>query len=348
MKKNNSTSISRRRFLENGTLAVAGIGLSSSSLFAGPSIITSRGLSGSAISGVQLGVITYSFRSLEDQSAEATLKYITDCGIDAVELMGDPAESFAGKPTNPVNFRQMFPLMRAQREGTITEDQKKELAELRTLSDAYNAQVAQWRAACSMEPFEQVRKMYADAGVKIYAFKPSAFGKNNSDAEIDWGFRAAKALGASHVTLEHPSDDAHTLKLGQMASKHGIYVGYHGHLQQTPTLWDTALEQSEFNALNLDLGHYVAAGNTAPLEIIRQKSDRIRSMHMKDRQNLEHGQANVVWGSGDTPLGDALRLMRDQKYAFPGTIELEYDIPEGSDAITEVKKCIAFCQNELS
>jgi sugar phosphate isomerase/epimerase len=345
--KNKPVILTRRKFLENSSLAVAGIGLSTSPLFAGPAILKSRGLNRSIISGVQLGVITYSFRSLEDQSAEATLKYVTDCGISAIELMGDPAESFAGKPVNPVNFRQMYPLMRAQRDGTITEDQKRELAELRAMSDAYNAEVARWRLECSMEPFEELRKMYADAGVSVYAFKPRAFEKSNTDAEIDWGLKAAKALGASHVTLEHPSDDAHTQKLGQMAAKHGIYVAYHGHEQQTPTLWDTALAQSEYNALNLDLGHYVAAGNTMPLDIIREKANHIRSMHMKDRQDPEHGKGNVVWGTGNTPLVEALKLMRDNKYNFPGTIELEYEIPEGSDPITEVKKCLDYCEKAL-
>src|SRR6188472_1886085 len=55
----------------------------------------------SLINGVQIGTITYSYRSMPDQSAEATLKYIVDSGISAVELMGDPAESFAGMPKNP-------------------------------------------------------------------------------------------------------------------------------------------------------------------------------------------------------------------------------------------------------
>ena len=35
---------------------------------------------------------------MPDQSAEATLKYILDSGISAVELMGGPVESFAGIP----------------------------------------------------------------------------------------------------------------------------------------------------------------------------------------------------------------------------------------------------------
>ena len=347
--KKNPTSFTRRRFIGTGTLVATGLGLGAHRLFAGPAIIRQLGDNASMINGVQIGVITYSFRSLEDQSAEATLKYVTDCGISAIELMGDPAEAFAGKPANPVDMRKMFPLMRAQRQGQeLTAEQQKELAEMRAQSEAYNREVAAWRSQASMEPFEKLRQMYADAGVRIYAFKPRAFEKTNTDAEIDWGLRAAKALGASHVTLEHPSDDAHTLKLGKMAAKHGVFVAYHGHEQQTPTFWDTALKQSTFNALNLDLGHYVAAGNADPLGLIGQKFYRIKSMHMKDRQTPDHGKGNVVWGTGDTPLAEALRLMRDNGYDFPATIELEYEIPEGSNAIAEVRKCMDFCRNSLS
>ena len=54
----------------------------------------------SLIDGVQIGVITYSYRSMPDQSAEATLKYIVDSGISAIELMGGPVESFAGAPAS--------------------------------------------------------------------------------------------------------------------------------------------------------------------------------------------------------------------------------------------------------
>src|SRR5262245_27523425 len=53
----------------------------------------------SLIDGVQIGTITYSYRSMQDQSAEATLKYVVDSGISAIELMGGPVESFGGAPT---------------------------------------------------------------------------------------------------------------------------------------------------------------------------------------------------------------------------------------------------------
>jgi hypothetical protein len=57
-----------------------------------------QGKPNSLFSGVQIGVITYSYRSMPDQSAEAHLKYIVDSGVSAIELMGNPAESYAGRP----------------------------------------------------------------------------------------------------------------------------------------------------------------------------------------------------------------------------------------------------------
>ncbi len=337
---------SRRKFLETSAVFVAGTSLTGPSLFAASG---SNKHPNSMIRGVQIGVITYSFRSLPDQSAEATLQYVIDSGINAIELMGDPAETFAGKPANPVDRRAYYGLRRSRQNGeTLTEDQLKQMADMEATLSAYNKEVASWRTGVSLDKFEALRKKYNKAGVSIYAFKPDAFGKQNTDAEIEWGLRAARALGASHVTLEHPEDDAHTLKLGTMAKKHKMAIGYHGHEQQTPTLWDLALKQSQSNGLNLDLGHYVAAGNEDILGIVKAKNERILSMHLKDRQSPANGKGNVLWGTGDTPIMGVLQLMRDNKYKFPGTIELEYDIPEGSDPVSEVKKCLEFCREALT
>jgi hypothetical protein len=55
----------------------------------------------------------------------------------------------------------------------------------------------------------------------------------------------------------------------------------------------------------------------------------------------------MPWGEGDTPIAAVLQLMRTNKYQFPGTIEFEYDVPPGSDAVKEVAKCVAFGKNIL-
>ena len=336
-------ALTRRQFI--GTSATIAAGIAASPVIGSPAIIRNWNKPYADINGVRIGAITYSFRSMEDQSAEATLKYIKDCGISEVELMGGPAESFAGKPESPFDYRTIREAMRPPKKGEeLTDGQK----EIRDRVAAYNKEVAEWRGSVSMGKFEQMKKMYKDAGVSVYAFKPRTFGQNNSDEEIDYGFRAAKALGASHVTLELPEDSTHSQRLGNFAARHKLYVAYHGHEQQTPTAWDTALNQSEYNAMNLDLGHYVAAGNPSPFDLINAKSNRIKSMHIKDRQTPANGKGNLPWGEGDTPIVEVLRLMQFKKYKFPATIELEYQIPDGSDAVKEVAKCLEYCRKALA
>ena len=341
------TSFNRRRFLRTATAAAGGALLLPATGWSAPAIIRNFRKPDSRINGVQIGTITYSFRSMPDQSAEATLGYVTDAGISAIELMGDPAESFAGAPPSKLDRGRLWGLMRKERQGELTTAETEEMKAMRAEAEAYGRELAAWRSNADMNKFRQLRRMYDDAGVRIYAFKPSAFGTENTEAEMDYGMRAAKTLGANHVTLEHPADDAHTARLGAMAKKHGLRVAYHGHTQQTPTFWDTALAQSPGNALNFDAGHYVAAGYD-PLELMRGKHASIASMHTKDRTSPANGAQNLPWGEGDTPIGEMLRLMQRGKMRFPATVELEYEVPEGSDAVAEVARCLEYCRRVLS
>lgn len=339
----------RREFLIKSALGAAGLITIPTWTKGAPSIINSFNKPNSKINGVQIGCITYSFRSMPDQSAEATLQYVVDSGISAIELMGDPAESFAGKPVNPINMVEMRPLFAKQRQGDeLSSDEKSKLKEAQAQLEAYNKEVLNWKNNVGTKPFEKLRKMYKDAGVSIYAFKPNSFGKNASDQEIAYGMNAAKALGASHVTLEHPSDDAHTLRLGKLGEKYKMSVGYHGHTQETFDFWDTAIAQSPKNGMNLDAGHYIAAGHDSLMRLISEKHDHILSMHTKDRTTPDHGQKNLPWGEGDTPIPELLKTMQSNKYKFPATIELEYAIPSGSDPVKEVQNCLEFCRKSLS
>ncbi len=284
---------------------------------------------------------------MPDQSAEAILKAVTDSGIGAVELMGDPAELYAGRLENPVDRWAFYSLMRKSQESELTADEQQQMDEMRGQLEEFNERVAEWRSQVSMDKFAELREMYNDAGVSIYAFKPNAFNAENTDEEINYAFRAAKALGATSCTRELPEDDALSQRLGNLAENHGIYMGYHNHTQATPTLWDTALEQSPYNSLNLDIGHWVAAGNPSILDFIREKHDRITSIHVKDRQTPANGAGNLVWGEGDTPIGEVLKLMSTEGYTFPFTIELEYQVPDGSNAVAEVKRCLDYCKNAM-
>lgn len=86
----------RRDFTKLALTAVPAMGLMGEPLF-GSGLIQSK--PNSLFGGVQVGAITYSYRSMADQSAEATLQYVIDSGISAIELMDGPAETFAGRPS---------------------------------------------------------------------------------------------------------------------------------------------------------------------------------------------------------------------------------------------------------
>jgi len=306
----NDCKVTRRSFLIKGSIASVGM------LVAG-SAAWSRSLlqvkPDSKFFGVQIGVITYSYRSMP-ADIHKLLQYIVDSGINAVELMGDQAEIYAGKPAD-------------------------------------KSQVAAWRATASMDKFKEIKKMFNKAGVSIYAFKPDALDMKNTDAEIEYAMKAAKALGAKSVTVELPKNPEHSKRLGTLAAKHKMYVGYHAHTQATDTAWDVALSQSPYNSINLDCGHYIAAGgnntDATLLALIEAKHDRITSMHLKDRKSKENGGNNLPWGEGDTPIPAILNLLKLKKYDIPVSIELEYSIPEGSDAVKEVRKCLDFANRAL-
>lgn len=327
---------SRRDFLVKGSIASLGLLMAASPTWSKPLFLLEN--PNSKFSGVQIGVITYSFRSMPANVSQL-LRYITESGISAVELMGDAVEEFAGKPVNPVKVTFV-----PGKPPQFTDEQKAQLA-------SYEQQVAQWRSTVSMDKFTEVKKMYNKAGVTIYAFKPNALGPKNTDAEVEYALKAAKALGANSVTIELPTDPAHSKRLGDLGAKHKIYIGYHAHTQATDTAWDTALSQSPYNSMNLDCGHYIAAGgnNTKEtlLALIEAKHNRITTLHIKDRKSKSNGGVNMPWGQGDTPIKEVLTLLKEKKYAIPATIELEYDIPSGSNAVKETKNCLIFAKKAL-
>ncbi len=335
----NQKTNSRRKFLTQSAFLGAGVFLSKD--------ILALAKADSKFSGVQIGTITYSFRSLPTD-VDKIIEYCKQAGVSALELMGETAEAYAGYPAaNTMPMRMMGPPPGAApgQRPQMTDEQRKAMAERMQKG-------REWRETVSMDKFVELRKKFKDAGISIYAYKPNALGENNSDGEIEYAMKAAKALGATSVTVELPTKPEQSKRLGDIAAKHKVYVGYHAHLQATDTAWDLALSQSPYNSLNLDCGHYIAAGGSntkeSLLKLIEAKHDRITSMHLKDRTTKEKGQKNLVWGTGDTPIIEVLQLMKKKKYKFPATIELEYEVPTDSDAVKEVAKCVEYAKKALN
>ena len=164
----------------------------------------------------------------------------------------------------------------------------------------------------------------------------------------------AEALGANHVTMELPTDDALLARVGEYAARRKLRIAFHTHGQGGDSGFDKALAASPYTALNLDVGHYWGVNGKSPAPVIQKYHDRIASLHLKDRKGPGAeskgpggGGVNMPWGQGETPLKDILQLMKKEKYKFPASIEYEYNTPEGSDILTEVKKCVQYCKDAL-
>lgn len=292
----------------------------------------------SKFGGVQVGLITYSFRALPGGAAE-NLKYILDCGISAIELMSNIAEGYAGAP------------MPAGPRGPRGRPSPEQQAEMKKAAE----ELRNWRLSVSMDKYKEFQRMYNDAGVKIYAFKlpPSM---NMSDAEYDYIWNVAETMGADHITMELPTDGALLQRVAEFAAKRKLRIAFHTHGQGGASGFDKALAASPYTALNLDVGHYYGVNGQSPVPVIEKYHARISSLHLKDRKGPgaatgkkgPAGGPNVPWGQGETPLKEILQVMKKRKYKFPASIEYEYTTPEGSDVLAEVKKCVQYCKDALA
>ena len=297
-------SISRR---EAGKLIATG----GAGLLAG--VVVSRGrLSGarmidSVVRGVEIGAQSYSFR---DRPLAEAIKAYQTVGLGECELYA----------------------------GHVEPDEKKTKRE----------ELRQWRLTVPLSQFHDIRQQFDNAGVLLFAYNYS-FRKDFTDPEIERGFEMAQALGVKYMTAS--SNVSVAPRVDAFARKYKIMVGFHGHDDtrnpdefSTPETFARAMQgASRYIGVNLDIGHFTAAGGD-PVEYIRQHHDRIVTLHIKDRKK-DHGP-NMPFGQGDTPIVAVLRLLRDEHWKIPANIEYEYGKP-GMDTIAEVKKCYEYCRKAL-
>ena len=288
----------------------------------------------SNFSGVQIGVISYSWRSMHE-TADSVLSYCVQAGLSSIELMGYVAEAYAGIPALPPRPKR----------GAEISDEAREAYQA-ALNEAKEKQ-REWRLSVSMDKFIELRQKYNDAGIEIHIVKFAP--ANWSDEEIDYAFRAARAMGAGGITNE--IGHAACERLGKFAGKHEMYAIFHNHGQPGDSTFnfEEFLAYSPNNMLNLDVGHYFGATGNHPNALIEKLHDRIYSIHMKDKTGkfADPSDTNMPWGEGDTPLGDILNLIQQNGWPIYCDIELEYKVAQDSDALKETAKCVAFCKDLL-
>jgi sugar phosphate isomerase/epimerase len=274
----------------------------------------------SVFNGVRVGCITYSYRGGAD-TAEYTLECLLKNGLSETELMDGPIRSYAGIAG------------RRGRGGRKGDDSK---------APPIDADRPKVREA-QLAKVEQLRKMYNDAGVNIHIHK-IPFGQTDDD--IDFNFQIAKALGCKAITTER--NDQLAKRLAPFAAKHKIWVAFHNHTNNVPSIEsiDPLMQVGDYIGFNLDIGHYVAGTNgKSPIPVIENYHEKIISLHLKDR---DASGANLPWGEGTTPIKEVLQLLKKEKWPIYADIELEYRVPQGSNSVAEVAKCVQFCKEALA
>jgi sugar phosphate isomerase/epimerase len=261
----------------------------------------------SLVNGVQIGVQSYCFR---DRSFDEAVNAIVEVGINSCELWQGHLEP----------------------------------------KDVKGEALRKWRLKTPLSTFEEAGKKLSDAGIQLSAYNYS-FRKDMTDAEIEQGFLMAKALGTTVITAS--SNPSVVRRVDRFAQEHKTRVGMHNHAQggkpdefDGPKDFAAAMDgTSEYICINLDIGHFVAAGFD-PVDYISKHHSRIVTLHIKDRKKGLGPESPVLkFGTGDTPIKEVLQLLKAKQYKIPANIEHEI---EGQPAMEGVRESLEYCKRALA
>ena len=275
------------------------------------------------VRGVRVGVQTYSFHNLRQGGAPAVEQIgaaMKRLNLNVCELFSPDVEPF---PMPKFSWLPWAPSSSSTTASALGKLYSEELH-----SPGFQKQrddLRAWRTSTPDSYFHDIASRFRSAGIEIYCFNFS-FSPDMSDVEIEAGFRQAKALGAKYITSSSTLTTAK--RVVPFAEKHGQAIGWHGHSSvgdpdqlSTPDSFAKVMAMSNLYKVNLDIGHFTAAGFD-PVEFIEQHHADITNLHIKDRKRND-GE-NMPLGQGDTNIAGVLRLLRDKHYDVPAFLEYEY------------------------
>ena len=269
----------------------------------------------SKIDGVQLGAQTYSFR---DRPLDGAISAMKEIGLGECELFMGHVE--------PHGLR--------------------------------GEELRKWRIETPPDYFRGIRGKFDEAGIQVVAYTFN-FNDRMSDEELDHGFQQTKALGTDLITTSTTLTCAK--RLAPLAEKHQVRVALHGHDDVNnpnefarPESFTQGMQMSPLFFINLDIGHFTAAGYDA-VRYVEQNHEKILVLHIKDRKRdyAVNGQVgrgtgvNMPFGEGDTPIKGVLQLLKKNQWPIPANIEYEYGKP-GLDTIAEVMRSYAYMKAALA
>lgn len=352
----------RREFaqLALAVAPVAALLLKPSSLFGATTTPSAR--PNSKWAGVQVGLnVPYSFGTRTAMTAEDILARCIGLGVSGMELRAQAIEKSFGLPESLMlgpaisdyqgararvgDIPGITPIAPPPASGAGRGTAGGRMPQTPEEIAAYKATAAElraWRLALPMSKAKELRAKFEAAGVDIGIVKFDGIA-DLDDAELDYAFTLAKALGARGISGELSM--AAAKRLGVAADRNQLFVAHHAHLAGSPAIYEEAMSYGKYAGMNLDIGHFIAGNYGSPIPFIQKHHARITHLHVKDR--LKDGGPNVAFGHGDTPVKEILQLIRDNRWPIQAIIEFEIPLPPTQDRTPEILKCLEYCKSCL-
>lgn len=292
-------NISRRSFVGLGMCSLADC------VVGAPALTAGRPRGRSWYNGVEIGCITYSYRSMPCDAA-SVVKYAVDSGLGTIELMGNVVDDFVGSGEKrdmsklPV-LKKMFDdagvSIHIVKYGAIGCGNHKE--------DAYRVAAAKALGARCI-----TREVPKPANYESEGRSCAAIADKN---DIFIAFH-------NHMQIDALTYD-------------GPLLGYSPNLMVNFDIGHYVAATTDDKTRFID-----------PIDFVEKYYDRIFSIHLKDRTTKAHGSKNLEFGKGDTPLARLCPYLQRKSRPMYCDIELEYKIPAGSNAVKEVARCHDYCR----
>jgi len=162
-------------------------------------------------------------------------------------------------------------------------------------------------------------------------------------------FDFAREMGLDFLQGEPPYEKL--IEVSRRAEEFGVRFSLHNHPKESQ-YWDYRESLKRIKdcspALGFcpDTGHFMRSGFD-PLQVIREFSGRIVSVHMKDLNDTNPDAKSdvklhdVPWGTGAGQVEAILDELKEQGFTGPVIVEYEYD---WENNLADVKKCAEFFQ----
>ena len=314
-----------------------------------------QGKPNSKWAGVQVGMnVPYNFKTGNYMTADDIIARCQQLGVSGMELRAQPVELFLGSPAavaaaaagaNRGRGRDVAGdgrapatrrLRRHRRRGRTGTGRRRRARRSRRRPGRADARTAGRSAGGGGGNTQVAQRAYPSTRSRNSAASSTTRGlaSRSSSGMASSACRTTRSITASRCPRPlappryRPRSRSRTRSGSDtFADKHKMPIGYHGHATTSAADFETVLSYAKYNAVNLDLGHFTAGQNESPVPFLKKHHERITHVHVKDRK-LNNGP-NVPLGQGDTPIKEALQLMRDNKWRVPGDPRVRVSDPRG-------------------